>query len=131
MHGRIPVFSADALLTGRINESPANAVQMLATLEAPSLAHYPVSPRVKSARSEGLELIAPIGGRPAPGGAYLTAPPTYGKNPRHSFTTCPMSRPDSELGGIPCGCAGCAADGNDEPQGRPGAAAYRDFEGGR
>ena len=32
---------------------------MLATMETPPLAHYPVSPRIKSARNEGADLIEP------------------------------------------------------------------------
>ena len=49
-----PVNTAKAVKT---NMTPA---RMLATLGTPPLAHYPVSPRVNSAHSEGADLIEPV-----------------------------------------------------------------------
>jgi putative SOS response-associated peptidase YedK len=59
VHDRMPAFVPDALIAEWINGAPANAARMLATMETPPLAHYPVSPRVNSARSEGADLIEP------------------------------------------------------------------------
>jgi putative SOS response-associated peptidase YedK len=59
VHDRMPAFVPEALLAEWINGTPANAARMLATMETPPLAHYPVSPRVNSARSEGGDLIEP------------------------------------------------------------------------
>lgn len=55
----MPVFLPVALLAEWINGTLANAARMLATMETPPLARYPVSPRVNSARSEGADLIEP------------------------------------------------------------------------
>ena len=55
----MPAFLSDALLAEWINGTPANAARMLATMETPPLAHYPVSPRVNSARNEGADPIKP------------------------------------------------------------------------
>lgn len=57
-HDRMPALLPDALLAERINGTPANAAGM-PPLGTPPLAHYPVSPRVNSARSEGADLIEP------------------------------------------------------------------------
>lgn len=60
VHDRMPVFIPERLIPEWIGGTAANAGRMLATMDIPNLAHYPVSPRVNSARSEGAELIAPI-----------------------------------------------------------------------
>ena len=54
--GYIAASLPGALLAEQTNGSPANAA---GTLETPPLAHYPVSPRINSARNKGADLIEP------------------------------------------------------------------------
>lgn len=45
------------LISGWINVKAGKAARMPAMMKTPPLVHYPVSPQVNSARSEGLDLI--------------------------------------------------------------------------
>ncbi len=60
VHDRMPLFIPEHSLADWINGTAADAARIMATVQPPPLAHYPVSLRVNSARNEGADLIEPI-----------------------------------------------------------------------